>query len=192
MVYGYARVSTCGQERDGNGLDSQLEELKRAGCEKIYHEHYTGMKMERPQFNELIGILQPGDRLVVSKLDRIARTAAGGIECIRSLLDRGVAVHILNMGLIDNTPTGKLMVTMLLGFAEFERDLIVERTLAGKEIARAKNPDYKEGRKVIEIDEQVFSELREKNKKGDMTVSECCEALGISRGTWYNRIREVA
>ena len=192
MIYGYARVSTTGQARDGNSLEDQTAKLKAEGCEVVYHDSYTGTKMDRPQFSELMKVLQSGDRLVVTKLDRFARTAAGGIEYIRDLLDRGVSVHILNMGLIDNTPTGKLMVTMLFAFAEFERDMIVERTTSGKAVAKATKPNFKDGRREIEIDEKLFSELREKNKKGDMTVSECCDVLGISRGTWYNRVKEVA
>ena len=148
--------------------------------------------MDRPQFTELMGLLQEGDRLVVAKLDRFARTASGGINGIRSLLERGVSVHILNMGLIDNTPTGRLMVTMLLAFAEFERDMIVERTATGKAIAKENNPAYREGRREKAIDEKVFSELFAKNKKGEISVNECCERLGISRGTWYNRVRNVA
>ena len=189
MIYGYARVSTDGQARDGNSLNSQVNDLVAAGCEQVLTEHYTGTKMDRPVFTELMNKLQAGDRLVVVKLDRFARTAAGGIECIRSLLDKGVSVHILNMGLIDNTPTGKLMVTMLLAFAEFERDMIVERTMTGKAIAKANNPAYREGRKEIEIDEQIFAELRDRNIKGLASVSECCKILGISRGTWYNRMK---
>ena len=189
MIYGYARVSTDGQARDGNSLDGQVAELKGAGCEAVYSDSYTGTKMERPEFSKLMEALKEGDRLVVTKLDRFARTASGGIDCIRGLLGRGVSVHILNMGLIDNTPTGRLMVTMLLAFAEFERDMIVERTTTGKAIARQNNPDFREGRKAIVLDEKVFSELREKNKKGEMCVGECCKVLGISRRTWYNRLR---
>lgn len=192
MIYGYARVSTTGQARDGNSLEDQTAKLKAEGCEVVYHDSYTGTKMDRPQFSELMRQLQAGDRLVVTKLDRFARTAGDGINAIRDLLKRGVSVHILNMGLIDNTPTGKLMVTMLLGFAEFERDMIVERTSAGKAVAKANNPDYREGRKEIRIDENLFSELLAKNKKGELSVSECCERLGISRGTWYNRVRGCA
>ena len=192
MIYGYARVSTTGQARDGNSLEGQNAELKAAGCEQIYHDSFTGTKMDRPEFTKLLGMLQEGDRLTVTKLDRFARTAAGGIECIRDLLERGVSVHILNMGLIDNTPTGRLMVTMLLAFAEFERDMIVERTMTGKAVAKANNPEYREGRKEIEIDEKVFSELIVKNKKGEIGVVECCKILGISKSTWYNRLRGCA
>ena len=189
MIYGYARVSTIGQARDGNSLEGQIELLKSAGCGQVFADSFTGTKMNRPEFTKLMGLLQNGDRLVVAKLDRFARTVAGGIECIRELLNRGVSVHILNMGLIDNTPTGRLMVTMLLAFAEFERDQIVERTSTGKAIAKANNPDYRDGRKPVAIDEKVFAELRAKNKKGEIGVGECCKVLGISRGTWYNRVR---
>ena len=187
MVYGYARVSTAGQARDGNSLESQEEQLLAAGCEEVVKESYTGTNMERPRFTELMERIASGDRLVVVKLDRFARTVAGGIEKIRELLGRGVSVHILNMGLIDDTPTGRLMVTMLLAFAEFERDMIVERTSAGKAVAKASDPEWREGRKEKEVDESLLEELRRKNKKGEMSVGKCCEALGVSRGTWYRR-----
>lgn len=192
MIYGYARVSTLGQKRDGNSIEGQKEELASAGCERIYSDSFTGTKMERPAFMELLGVLKSGDRLVVTKLDRFARTTAGGIETIRGLMKRGVSVHILNMGLIDDTPTGRLMVTMLLAFAEFERDMIVERTASGKAIARENKPDYREGRKKKEVDESLLSELREKNKKGGISVADCCRKLNISRGTWYNLLKETA
>lgn len=192
MIYGYARVSTRGQMRDGNSLESQVQMLRGAGCEVIYSESWTGTKMERPKFSELMGKLVSGDRLVVAKLDRFARTTAGGIGTIRELLGRGVSVHILNMGLIDDTPTGRLMVTMLLAFAEFERDLIVERTTMGREIAKESRPGYREGRKKKEVDEGLFMELREKNVRGLVTVDECCAELGISRGTWYNKVKVSA
>ena len=89
--------------------------------------------------------MQSGDTMVVTKLDRIARSATQGIALIQSLLDRGIVVHVLNMGLMDNTPTGKLIRNIMLAFAEFERDMIVERTQEGKAIAK-QNPDFKEGR----------------------------------------------
>lgn len=83
--------------------------------------------------------------MVVTKLDRIARSATQGIELIQKLLNRGIVVHVLNMGLMDNTPTGKLIRNIMLAFAEFERDMIVERTQEGKAIAK-QNPNFKEGR----------------------------------------------
>ena len=189
MIYGYARVSTKGQARDGNSIESQEQQLRNAGCEVIYKESCTGTRMDRPVFTELIRLLRGGDRLVVAKLDRFARTKAGGIATIRGLLGRGVSVHILNMGLIDDTPTGRLMVTMLLAFAEFERDMIVERTMMGKAIAKESNPEYKEGRRTKELDERLYEELVAKNRQGEKTVLECCAELGISKQTWYNRAK---
>ena len=191
MIYGYARVSTKGQDMYGNSLKDQEAKLREAGCETIFHDSYTGTKMDRPEFTRLLNILKAGDRLVVTKLDRFARTASGGIETIRGLLDRGVAVHILNMGLIDNTPTGRLMVTMLLAFAEFERDMIVERTQAGKEVARTSKPGWREGRKAIEVDETVLRTLMARQAQGETTVSDCCRQLGISPRTWYNKVGAI-
>ena len=188
MVYGYARVSTYGQARDGNSLEWQEERLREAGCEEIIAESYTGTRMERPAFSGLMERLEEGDRVVVVKLDRFARTVSGGIEAIRGLLARGVSVHILNMGLIDDTPTGRLMVTMLLAFAEFERDMIIERTQAGKATARMADPGWREGRREKEIDVEVLKRMRGEVLRGKRSVSECCRELGISRGTWYRRI----
>ena len=189
MIYGYARVSTLGQASRGNSIEDQREKLTAAGCEVIYSDSYTGTTIDRPQLSVLLGRLSSGDRLVVTKLDRIARTAGDGINMIRGLLDRGVSVHVLNLGLIDNTATGKLMVTMLLGFAEFERDMIVERTAAGKAVARATRPGYREGRPRLDIDQEELHDLMAKQQRGEATVAECCERLGISRSSWYNLVR---
>lgn len=176
MNYGYARVSSVGQKVSGNSLEDQISQLKAAGCreENIFKEQFTGATMDRPEFDRVLKKLQPGDKLIVTKLDRIARTATSGFETVKELLDRGVAVHVLNMGLVDNTPTGRLILQIMLSFAEFEREMIKERTAAGKAIARQK-PGYKEGRP-----RQITPEIIKQIKKG---VS--WEELGISRTTWY-------
>lgn len=191
MIYGYARVSTRGQERDGNSLESQTDALRHAGCEKVYHDAYTGTKMDRPEFTKLIGMLKPGDRLVVAKLDRLARTVVGGADLIRKLMDEGVAIHVLNMGMLDNTPIGRMLATVMFAFAEFERDMIVERTNEGKRIARG-HAGYKEGRKAKNIDNAELESMYAAVRSGDATVSDCCRELGISRGTWYNRVKNIA
>ena len=143
--YGYARVSTKGQAKDGNSLESQEKVLRSAGAKKIYMDAFTGTKSSRPELDKLMKALRDGDTLVVTKLDRIARSATQGIELIQSLLDRGITVHVLNMGLMDNTPTGKLIRNVMLAFAEFERDMIVERTSEGKAVAKQR-ADFREGR----------------------------------------------
>ena len=93
----------------------------------------------------MIEILKEGDTLVVTKLDRFARTTSDGINTVKEFFERGVKVHVLNMGLVEDTPTGRLILSVMLAFAEFERDMIVERTQEGKAIAK-QNPDFREGR----------------------------------------------
>lgn len=145
MIYGYARVSTMTQGRDGNSLEDQTAALEKYGCDHIITEAFTGKTMDRPQFQSLLKQLNAGDTLVVTKLDRFARTAIEGVQTVRSLFDKGIKVHILNIGLIENTLTGNLILTVMLAFAEYERGMIVERTQTGKIIAR-QNPNFREGR----------------------------------------------
>lgn len=189
MIYGYARVSSKGQERDGNSLESQEQLLKSRGCQEVYKEAFTGTKVDRPVFDDLVKRLQPGDTLMVVKLDRFARTVIEGAKLVQTLVERGIIVDIANMGRAENTPMGKLMVYMMLAFAEFERDTIVERMNDGKRIKREHGGKC-EGRNRKEI--VKLEEYIERNQRGEMTVDECCEELGISRSTWYSRVREIA
>ena len=189
MVYGYARVSTKGQDRYGNGLDAQEIALRDAGAESIYCESFTGTKKHRPELDKLISVLSEGDTLVVTKLDRIARSAKDGIEIIDDLLNRGVSINVLNMGKFDNTPTGRLIRTIFLAFAEFERDMIVQRTGEGKEVARSR-PGYREGRPPVAIPD--FAKFLEKTKRGQMSVDDACKQLNICRATWYKRVKAIA
>ena len=136
MIYGYARASTFRQGVDGNSLQDQHDKLTAARAQEIVTDVYTGTKMDRPNFTVLMERLQEGDTLVVTKLDRFARTATEGAALVQALMKRGVVVNVLNMGRADDTPIGHLMVTIMLAFAEYERDMIVERTQTGKAIAR--------------------------------------------------------
>ena len=140
MKYGYARVSTSAQD-----LSSQIQILEKEGCQKIYSEKITGMNINRPEFEKLLKNMQAGDTLVVTKLDRFTRSTKHALEVIENLFERHIKVHVLNLGIIENTQTGRLIFTILSAFANFERDLIVERTQEGKIIAK-KNKDYQEGR----------------------------------------------
>lgn len=97
MIYGYARVSTKGQAKDGNSLEAQENALRTAGATEIYADAFTGTKANRPELDKLMKAMQSGDTMVVTKLDRIARSATQGIEMIQGLLDKGVTVHVLNM-----------------------------------------------------------------------------------------------
>lgn len=188
MIYGYARVSTAGQARYGNSLQDQEEKLKEAGADIIFHDEYTGKKAHRPQFDKLMATIGKGDTFVVTKIDRFARSTVDGLNLVEELLNKGVVVNILNLGIMDNTPNGKLIRTIFFAFAEWERDLIIERTSEGKFYARQRE-DYQEGRPKKKIYD--FEKYRQKQKDGLMTVKECCDELGISKRTWYNRVAEI-
>lgn len=140
MKYGYARVSTVAQD-----LESQLQALENENCDEIYSEKFTGTKADRPQLKQVLDLLQAGDTLVVTKLDRLARNTVEGIEIVKELFAKGVRVHVLNVGLLEDTTMGRFFLTTLLAVAEMERNLIIERTQEGKAIARQK-PGFKEGR----------------------------------------------
>ncbi|MBS2970539.1 recombinase family protein [Metabacillus sp. KIGAM252] len=182
MKYGYARVSTVGQD-----LQMQLNTLKSESCEKIYSEKFTGTKVNRPQFQELLSKLKGGDTLVVSKLDRFARSTSEALTIVKDLFHRDVKVHVLNMGLIENTPTGRLIFTIMSGLAEFERDLIVERTQEGKAIARQRE-DFREGRPAKYTRKQIDHAL---SLLGEYSYKQVQDLTGISKSTMIRAKRKI-
>jgi len=181
-IIGYVRVSTKGQ-LDGYSIDQQIGEILSVYKEVvIYEEGLSGAK-ERPVFNEVLSILEKDDILVVTKLDRFCRTTKEGLQYIDMLLEKRVKIHILNMGLIENTPVGKLIVTNLLAFAEFERAMIIERTQSGKAIAKTKE-GFKEGRPKKFTKKQLDNALSMLNiNGGNYSYSQVEELLGISKST---------
>lgn len=187
MIYGYARVSTATQGKDGNSLDDQVTALQKHGCQEIVTEAFTGKTMDRPKFKSLLDRLQPDDTLVVCKLDRFARTAIEGVQTVQTLFDRGVRVHILNMGLIEDTVTGRLILTIMLAFAEYERGMIVERTQAGKAIAK-QDPNYREGRPRKYTATQINHALDLLST--GQTYRQVEELTGISKSTVIKAKRE--
>ena len=186
MVYGYARVSTRGQARDGNSLEVQEKALREKGAEEIYSDAFTGTKSERPELKKLLGKIQPGDVLIVCKLDRLARSVVQGIELIEGLLSRGITVEVLNMGRMDDTPTGRLIRQVMLAFAQFERDLIVARTQEGKLIAKQK-PGFREGRPPVygKMQKEHAVELLKTH-----SYSQVERMTGISKSTMIRYKRE--
>lgn len=182
MVYGYARVSTVGQD-----LESQIQELEASGAKRIFAEKFTGTQRDRPEFNKLLAELESGDTLVVTKLDRFARSTIDGLTVIRELFERGVKVHVLNMGIIEDTPTGRLILTIFSGFAEFERDLIVQRTQEGKVHARQR-PDFREGRPRKFTEKQIEHAL---SLLEEMSYREVVERTGISKSTLIRARRYI-
>lgn len=117
--------------------------------------------------------------MIITKLDRIARSASQGIELIQTLLDKGITIHVLNMGLLDNTPTGKLIRNIMLAFAKFERDMIIERTQEGKAIAK-KQPGFREGRPHLYSRKQIQHALTLLQNHSYRQVT---EMTGISKST---------
>lgn len=174
MIYGYARVSTVSQE-----LEVQLQSLEREGATVIYKEKFTGTKTDRPQLNELLSILEEGDKLVVTKLDRLARNTKEGIEIIERLFEKGVKVHVLNVGLLENTTMGRFFLQTLLAVAEMERNLIIERTQEGKAIAK-QHEGFREGRPNKYTKKQLDHAIQ---MLGDHSFKQVAELTGISVST---------
>lgn len=143
-IYGYARVSSK-KQLHGNSIEEQTTTLTANGATEITAEQYTGKTLSRPKLQKLLDSLQPGDTLMVTKLDRLARNVSEGIELIRALFKKNVKVHVLNIGLLENTSMGNFFITTLLAVAELERNMILERTQAGKDVARTK-AGFREGR----------------------------------------------
>jgi len=186
-IIGYIRVSTKGQ-LEGNSIEDQRKNiLDRYSNAKIIEESYSAAK-DRYVFNKLLDDIEPGDTLVVTKLDRFCRTTKEGLQYIDKLMGKGVKIHILNMGLIEDTPMGRLIVTNLLAFAEFERAMIIERTQSGKAIAKTK-PGFKEGRPKKHSPKQIEHALGMLVVNGgNSSYTEVAEITGISKSTL---IREV-
>jgi DNA invertase Pin-like site-specific DNA recombinase len=187
-IYGYCRVSTRGQ-LDGNSLEAQKEQILRDyPTAIIIEEQISGAKAVRPKFDELVQRLESGDMLVVTKLDRFARSVIQGSETVNNLIDRGVRVNILTMGaILDNTPNSRLIRNIFFSFAEFERDMIYERTQEGKALARQRG-DFKEGRprkfSPAKVDEALnYIESGNSFKKAS-------EVFGISKTTLIRRMQE--
>ena len=187
QIYGYARVSTKMQAKDGNSLKAQEDEiLSKYETATIYKESFTGTKTDRPVFNEVIKQLNNGDTLVVTKLDRLARNTVEGIKIVEELFSKGVSVHVLNVGLLENTSMGKFFLTTLLAVAEMERNTILERTQAGKEIAKL-NPNFKEGRPKKFTNKQLDHAM---DMLKNMSYTEVESITGISKSTLQREKRK--
>lgn len=189
MIYLYARVSSKKQLLEGNGLESQIKQMK----EKYPHgelvsEQFTGgVVLERPKFKELIEKVQPGDTICVAKLDRIARNVAEGLEVIQELFKKDVAVHVLNVGLLENSTMGRFFITTMLAVAEMEKETIKERLMGGKEIAR-QSEDYKEGRPAK--DQELLEKAYEMKLNG-AGLQEIQQETGVSKSTLYRYIKNL-
>lgn len=185
MNRGYIRVSTKGQEQ-GTSLADQRAALEDEGCQEIYEDVYSGAGMARPEFDRLCADVQAGDTVVVTKLDRIARTETEAYELVVSWVRSGVRVHVLNMGLIEDTEVGRLILHIMLAFSEFERSLIISRCQSGRAYKRATDPDYREGRKPIYTKAQRDHAI---DLLKDHSYSDVERMTGISKSTLTREAR---
>lgn len=180
MKFGYIRVSTRKQARDGNSLEAQREALTAAGAEKIYTDAFTGTRMERPEWDKLRAQLRRGDVLIVTRLDRLARSVSQASGLITDMIDEGVTIHVLNLGILSNDSVNTLLRNVLLSFAQFERDMIVQRTQEGKAVARATDPDFREGRPPKFDAEQLDHAME---LLDDHSYAQTAKLTGISKST---------
>ncbi|MFS0489492.1 recombinase family protein [Leadbetterella byssophila] len=180
MVIGYARVST----RDQN-LDLQISALEKAGCEKIYQEKISGATKNRPELDSMIAQFRQGDVLVVWKLDRLGRSLKHIIELVIDLNSKGVTIKGLTDGVDTSTPNGRLFLNIMASLAEYERELIKERTKAGLSEARARG---RLGGRPKGFKEDTIRKLlimRSVYKDPNKTPEELYVGLGLTRATFY-------
>ena len=180
MIVGYARTSTLEQVA---GFEAQDRDLRTAGVERIFQEQVSSVAV-RPQLEAALDFVREGDVFVVTKLDRLARSVANMLEIVARLEKKDVALRVLSLGLDTSTPTGRLMLTVMGGVAEFERSMMLERQREG--IAKAKAEGVYRGRKPTaraKIDEVKAM------KQAGRSMREIAEALGISVGSVHGMLK---
>jgi len=183
MLIGYARVST-----DDQNLELQKDALTQAGCERIMKDHLSGIRTERPGLNAALDFARHGDILVVWRLDRLSRSLKDLIEMVILLESKGVELKSLKESIDTSSTSGKLIFHMFGALAEFERNLICERTHAGLAAARARG--RKGGRpKALDSDKQSMAVTLYNEKKH--TVKRICQIMEISKPTLYKYIKEL-
>ncbi|HSH81638.1 MAG TPA: recombinase family protein [Herpetosiphonaceae bacterium] len=181
MRIGYARVSTTDQN-----LNLQKDALQAAGCERLFTDMVSGARVERPGLTAALEACRPGDTLVVWKLDRLGRSLPHLVETVRDLGAHGVGFTSLQEQLDTTTAGGKLIFHIFASLAEFERDLIRERTNAGLAAARARGRKGGRPKGVDQKKQQAALALKQDAKR---SVREICEIVGISRNTYYKYTR---
>lgn len=183
MKIGYARISTIDQN-----LDLQKDALQKMGCERIVEDTASGKNADRPGLNSLKEILRSGDHLVVWRLDRLGRSLKELIEWINYLEEKGVAFQSLQESIDTSTSTGKLVFHIFGALAEFERNLIRERTQAGLAAARARG---KLGGRPTALDKEKQRTVVQIYKDANLSIKEICEMFGISKPTLYKYVKQT-
>lgn len=184
MKVGYARVST----REQN-LNMQVIALEEAGCDKVYEEVVSGIKAERPKLNNLIKQLRPNDVLVVWKLDRLGRSLKNLISLVQELMQNNIGLCSLNDPIDTTTSQGRLIFNIFASLAEFERDIICERTQAGLNAARARGRRGGRPKGISKQSEATACAVETLYKEKKLSVIEICKKLNISKSTLYKYLR---
>lgn len=182
MLVGYARTSTLEQ---GAGLEAQVRDLKALGCEKLYQEQVSSVGI-RPRLTDALEFVREGDTLVVTKLDRLARSVSHLGTILDALTAKGVALRIVNLGVDTSTPTGKLMLNVLGGVAQFEREMMLERQREG--IAKAKAEGAYKGRKPTA--RAKAAEIEALAAEG-LSMAAIAARLGIGKGSVHRVIGQA-
>jgi DNA invertase Pin-like site-specific DNA recombinase len=184
MKFGYTRVSTKEQNRD-----LQLDSLVKEGCEEIFHETASGIKAERPVLQGLLYKVRAGDVIVVWKLDRLGRSLKHLVDLVNTLMEKEVGLKSLQDPIDTTHAQGRLIFNIFASLAEFERDLIVERTHAGLSAARARGRKGGRPKGLSESAEKKAIAAEALYAKGDLSVTEIVDNLGISKTTLYSYLR---
>lgn len=183
MIYGYCRVSTAAQAREGTSLASQEAALTEAGAERIFADAgVSGAKASRPELDAMLDHLREGDTVVVSKLDRMGRSLSHLIALVEDFKKKGVVFKSLSEGIDSSTSSGRLMLGVFGSLAEFERDRIAERTSIGREAARAAG---RRGGRPRKSDKAMAAKARRLQASDGLTAKEKAQALGVSVATFY-------
>lgn len=184
MLIGYARISTSSQN-----IDLQIDALKKEGCEKIYQDQISGSIINRPALDQLLNDLRKGDILVIWKLDRLGRSFKHLINLVNSFIEKGIGLRSLNDHIDTTTAHGRLIFNIFGSLAEFERELIKERTIAGLNAARMRG---KKGGRPPGLSKTAQGKAHSAEllyKEGKLSVSELCEQLNLSRATFYKYLK---
>ena len=182
-LIGYARVSTPEQS-----LDLQLDELKAAGCKKIFSDKISGVRAVRPGLDQCLETMKEGDTLIVWRLDRLGRSMPHLVSVVTELRERNIAFKSLKDGVIDTTTaSGELIFNIFAALAQFDRELIRERTRAGLKAARARGKSG--GRKPVSKDDPRVIAAKKMHADLSISISKICETLKISKATLYRYIK---
>lgn len=185
MKYGYVRVSTKGQN-----TARQDVLMKQLGVDKVYVDKCSGKNTDRPQFKEMMSALQEGDTVVVESYSRMSRSTRDLLETVEKLNEMGVYFISKKENIDTSTPTGRLILTVIAGINQFEREVMLDRQAEGIDampVVNGKRISAKSGRAFGRPKKEVdnLDEIREMHRKGEITVKQACAMAGVGRTTWY-------